>query len=253
MREGADAKARLYAKFCPVRALSQDDLCRRMEQHNRKYTDGEYRMILEEAIDTIADELRSGNTVTLPKLGLFSLGIGGAFDPSGRTEFRKHPIRAQLRFASAFNDSFNKGAMLKRLDALPVCARMSSIAYSVASPEGATRWEGGTMRKAVLPEAMTLGMVGEYRNLPEGQAAELQELSLESGAPLGEAVAVPVSPEGDTSRKSTMIGMITAEVSAVSPRFLPGTVWRLRIVTGNEEPGELTFTVADVPRRKDGE
>ena len=250
MREGEASRRRLYAQFCPVRRISQDDLCRNLEAHNRKYTAGEYKMILDDILDEIAYQLRSGNCVSLPDLGLFSLGIGGAYDPSDRTSFRKHPVRATLRIASAFHDKINDGAQLKRLDALPVCARLSGIAYSEAPEEGMTYYKNDSVPNEVHSEASAIHIAGEFRNLPDDMTATLQQLAPDTHIPVGNFAEVPLRPSTAPSRQSENVSLVTLDTSSLSPCLLPGTAWRITVHTGSEDPDTLDFAIATLKKRK---
>ena len=249
LKVGGEMRKRLCAQVHPVRNVTQGMLCERLAREKRKYSAAEYSMLLNDVLEAVVDELRAGNTVSLPNLGLFTVSIGGSFDPEERSVFRKYPLRANLRVARAVNDRLNANARLKRDDALPPVAHVGRIVYSQALPEDAARWEGDcVLPDAVRPEADTVYVEGVFRNLPEHMQAELQELSA-SGAPVAALDLVPVDLPVSPSRSGETHGAVKVGLALVRRRLLPGSRWVLRFDVGSEAPSELRFTVADMRPR----
>ena len=240
----------LCAQVHPVRRVSQRTLCERLARENGKYRADEYNMILNDVLRAVTTELRAGNTVSLPELGLFSVSIGGTFDPEERSVLRKYPLRAHLRIARTFNDELNLGARLRRIDGLPTVARAKKIFCSSASPEDAAHWNGpAIVAHEVRPEANRIMLEGSFRNLTEDIVAELAEIGAHSASA---AVPTPLTLKltQPPSRRSESTTVVEADTSTIRKRLLPDTRWILRIATGNEAPSELAFTVMDMPKVK---
>lgn len=107
-RDGKTAFARVYQQGTTTEEELAEKIAQRLVVIDPKIA----KIVIESLIETCADELREGRTVTFRNGFKLGVSIAGRLDPTRPIDARQLPLSPWVRFSSHFKKKINAGAKL---------------------------------------------------------------------------------------------------------------------------------------------